>query len=118
MPEPMERQDVAKVLRRLYKVLFELLNISEHALITPRSMQVVLELYVKALLKSVRQEREEALLKDWEKRSAEFRKQWLTSPHTGAATYKKATHIVLTEWSASDAYADCQKKKGPDYPDV
>lgn len=116
MPEPMERRDVAKLLKRVHKVLFDVLNISEPALITPQSMQVLLELYGKPLLKSVRQEREEALLRDWEKRRAMFRKQWLASPYTNSVQFRRIRHIILTERSADDANRKCKRKKGPDYP--
>jgi hypothetical protein len=116
MPEPMERQDVAKLLKRVHKVLFDVLNISEPALITPQSMQVLLDLYVKPLLKSVRQEREEVLLRDWEKRRVMFRKQWLASPYTDSVQFRRTKHIVLTEASADDTNRKCKRKKGPDYP--
>ena len=116
MPKAMERQEVARLLRRVHKSLHGALNISEPTLITAQSMQLLLYLYSKDLIAAVRKERENAVLIDWERRYPQFRREWLAAARGDTASFKGVRYVVITEKATDKSNKACKRRKGPDFP--
>lgn len=116
MPKALERQEVVSLLRRVHRSFHRVLNITQPTLITAQSMQLFLDLYSKDLIAAVRKEREHALLTDWERRYAQFRREWLAAARTNSVSFRGVRHVVITEDATDKSNKSCRRKKGPSYP--